>query len=294
MMSTHLSEKQLVGYVHRTLTDARREAMDQHLAACPRCRARLADHEALQRRIHYSLLADLRTVRPSPRMTFANIAPRLKRPKRFVPLWGQSQRLLSGAAALAALILQGVILIALFEGMSQPVNGSTLASAGPSNIDQPPIVSGGDGQQLPDSWSASSNHPQDYEMGVGHTVSHGGRASGYIKSKVSDPAGYGTLMQVFAADEYRGKRLRLSGYIKVENVTGWAGLWMRVDGPENEAPSSDDMQSRPVTGTTGWEEFEIILDVPQDSVKFAFGVLLEGAGQVWVDDFQFRDCRFED
>jgi hypothetical protein len=210
MMSTHLSEKQLVGYVHRTLTDARREAMDQHLAACPRCRARLSDHEALQRRIHYSMLADLRAVRPSPRMTFAAIAPRLRRPKMFVPLWGQSQRLLSGAAALAALILQAVILIALFEGMSQPVNGSTLASAGPSSTDQPPIVSGGD-VQLPDGWSASGSHPQDYEMGVDRTVAHGGRASGYVRPKVSDPAGYGTLMQVFAADDYRGKRIRRAG-----------------------------------------------------------------------------------
>ena len=288
MMSAHLSEKQLVGYIQRTLTDTRREAMDQHLAACPRCRARLADHEALQRRIHYSLLADLRTVRPSPRMTFANIAPRLKRPKRFVPLWGQSQRLLSGAAALAALILQGVILIALFEGMSQPVSGSTLASPNLSGIDQTSIVSGGNGQ-LPDGWSASGSHPQDYEVGVDHTVAHGGRASGYVRSKVPDPTGYGTLTQVFAADDYRGKRLCMSGYIKVETVAGWAGLWMRVDGPEGET-----MQDRPVTGTTGWEKFQVILDVPPDSGQIAFGVLLEGAGQVWVDDFQFRDCRFED
>lgn len=126
-------------------------------------------------------------------------------------------------------------------------------------------------------------------MRVDHTVAHGGRASGYVRQKVSDPTGYGTLMQVFAADDYRGKRLCMSGYIKVENVAGWASLWMRVDGPEGET-----MQDRPVTGTTDWEKFEIILDVPQDSVKIAFGVLLEGAGQVWVDDFQFRDCRFED
>jgi anti-sigma factor RsiW len=282
MMSTHLSEKQLVGYVHRTLTDARREAMDQHLAACPRCRARLADHEALQRRINYSLLADLKVVRPSPQMTFAAIAPRLRRPKMFVSLWGQSQRLLSGAAALVVLVLQAVILIALFEGMSQPVNGSTLASAGPSSTDQPPIVSGGD-VQLPDGWSASGSHPQDYEMGVDHTVAHGGRASGYVRPKVSDPAGYGTLMQVFAADDYRGKRIRMSGYIKVENVAGRAGLWMRVDGPEGET-----MQDRPVTGTTGWEKFQVILDVPPDSDQIAFGVLLKGAGIVWVDDFQFE------
>lgn len=282
MKSTHLSEKQFVGYVHRTLTDARRETMTRHLAACPRCRARLADHEALQRRINYSLLADLRAARPSPQMTFAAIAPRLRRPKMFASLWGQLQRLLSGAAALAVLILQVVVLVALFAGMNQPVNGSTLTAAGPASMDHHPVASGSGGQ-LPDGWSASGSFPQDYEVGVDRTTAHGGQASGYVMSKVSDPMGYGTLMQAFAANDYRGKKLHMSGYIKVENVAGRAGLWMRVD-----APGDETMQDRPVTGTTGWEEFEITLDVPRDSIKIAFGVLLEGEGRVWVDDFQFE------
>jgi hypothetical protein len=48
------------------------------------------------------------------------------------------------------------------------------------------------------------------------------------------------------------------------------------------------MQDRLVTGTTGWEKFQVILDVPPDSDQIAFGVLLKGAGIVWVDDFQFE------
>lgn len=295
-MSTHLSKEQLTAYVHQTLTDARREEMDQHLADCPRCRARLADHESLQRHIRYSLLADLRAVRSSPRMNFCAISPRLQRPGTFGRLWQQSSRLFSGVAALATLALQAAILLALLGSMSQPVVGSTLALSG---IHSQPPSSAGSGQppgvgELSPGWFVAADgleqsaHACDYEAGVDRTVAHTGQASGVVRSRVSAPAGTGTLMQVFAADEYRGKRLCVSGYIKAENVAGWAGLWMRIDGPQNEAPSSDDVQSRPVTGTTGWEKFEIILDVPPDSVKIAFGVLLEGAGQVWVDDFQFE------
>jgi branched-chain amino acid transport system substrate-binding protein len=129
----HLSDEQLISYTHYTLTDAQREAMERHLATCPRCRARLADHEALQRRIHYSLLAELGTVRPSPRMTFAAIAPRLKRSRRFAMLKKQSRQLLSGAAALAALIVLAVGLVLLFQGIS-----SDRGQVGPSPTPSPP------------------------------------------------------------------------------------------------------------------------------------------------------------
>ncbi len=67
-MNGHLSAEQLVAYIHQTLDDARREAMDQHLADCSHCRARPPDDESLQRRIRRDLLADLRAARPSPRM----------------------------------------------------------------------------------------------------------------------------------------------------------------------------------------------------------------------------------
>ena len=132
-MNGHLSDEQLIGYTHYTLTDAQREAMERHLATCPRCRARLADHEALQRRIHYGLLAELGTVRPSPRMTFAAVVPRLKRSRRFAMLKKQSRQLLSGAAALVALIVLAVGLILLFRGIS-----SDRGQVGPSPTPSPP------------------------------------------------------------------------------------------------------------------------------------------------------------
>ncbi len=130
-MNSHLSDEQLIGYNHATLTDAEREAMDSHLADCPGCRARLAEHEALQRRIHHSLLADLRTVRPSPDMKFAAIAPGLKRQSGFVGLWRRSGQLVPSAMALAALAGVVIALIGLIEGAGQPPVGITQAHAVP-------------------------------------------------------------------------------------------------------------------------------------------------------------------
>ena len=59
--------------------------------------------------------------------------------------------------------------------------------------------------QVPDGWLAAGSDPQDYDMGVDPAMAYGGKASGYIKSKVADPKGFGTLMQMFRPDDYRGR-----------------------------------------------------------------------------------------
>ena len=144
------------------------------------------------------------------------------------------------------------------------------------------------GEQLPKGWFADGSYLQHYDMAIDRVVAHGGKTSGYIKSKVSEPKGFGSLMQMFKADVYRGKRLRMSGYVKAEKVENWAGLWMRVDGPENKLLSFDDMRNRSIKGTTDWRKYEIVLDVPENSTNIAFGILLVGNGQAWVDDLQFE------
>lgn len=143
-------------------------------------------------------------------------------------------------------------------------------------------------EKTPDGWFVAGRDPQDYNMGFDHVVTHSGEASAYLKSKVSKPRSFGTLMQMFKAEDYRGKRVRISGYVKAEKIENWAGLWMRVDGPENMSLSFDNMQNRPIKGTIDWTKHEIVLDVPENSINIALGILLSGKGQVWIDDLQFE------
>lgn len=94
---------------------------------------------------------------------------------------------------------------------------------------------------------------------------------------------------MFKADGYLNKRLRFSAYVRSEEVENWAGLWMRIDGPEGRTLGFDNMQTRSIKGTTDRQQYEIVLDVPQESVNVAFGILLAGSGQVWLSDLQFTD-----
>jgi hypothetical protein len=102
-------------------------------------------------------------------------------------------------------------------------------------------------------WFLAGSHPQNYEQGI---VTHNGKKSGYLKAQVVQSGGFGTLMQMFKADSYRNKRMRLSAAVKSEGVENWAGLWMRIDGPE-ETLGFDNMQNRPIKGTTSWQKYEV-------------------------------------
>ena len=146
----------------------------------------------------------------------------------------------------------------------------------------------GSNAQTPKGWFAAGSHPKEYEMSLDRTVAHGGSACASLKSVVAETGGFGTLMQMFKADDYRGKRVRMSGYVKSKDASDWAGLWMRVDGAKKEETLAfDNMQDRAIKGTTDWKKYEIVLDVPESSEMVALGLLLSGKGQVWMDDLQF-------
>ena len=138
----------------------------------------------------------------------------------------------------------------------------------------------------PSGWVASGANPEDYDMGVEQGTAHTGSSSGFIKSKTATPRTFGTYMQMFDAAEYRGKRIRLSAYIKSEAIEQWAGLWMRVDRGRN-VMAFDNMQDRPINGTQPWTQYTIVLDVHREATGIAFGILLSGKGAAWIDDVAF-------
>ncbi len=83
---------------------------------------------------------------------------------------------------------------------------------------------------------------------------------------------------------YEGKKIKLTGQIKTENVKGgYAGLWLRID----PGLSFDNMANRGVTGTTDWQQYEIELDLNASvATQIVSGGLMTGSGQMWFDNLQ--------
>lgn len=145
-------------------------------------------------------------------------------------------------------------------------------------------------EQLLKGWILSGSHPFNYKMGIDREVFHKGKASGFLKSVTVQSNGeFATMMQEFKAEKYLGKRLRLSGFIKSKDVDGFCGFWMRVDDSLGDVLQFDNMGDRPITGDNEWNHYHIVLDVPENSAVIAFGVLLSGKGQVWIDELKFEE-----
>ncbi|MDR2236764.1 MAG: peptidase S41 [Chryseobacterium sp.] len=85
-------------------------------------------------------------------------------------------------------------------------------------------------------------------------------------------------------ENYEGKKITISGYIKTENVSeGFAGLWMRID----PKIGFDNMQNRGIKGTTPWTKYEITLNLsPEETKKIFIGTLLTGKGKAWFDNIR--------
>jgi hypothetical protein len=141
---------------------------------------------------------------------------------------------------------------------------------------------------VPAGWIVAGSSPKDYEFSQDSNTASSGHYSALIAARPGVvPNGFGTLMQTIDAENYRGGRWRLSGYLKTSGATR-AQMWMRVDGPDRKVVSFDNMDARPVTGTTGWTRHEIVLDVPSESMDIAFGFLLTQGGKVWGDNFRLE------
>jgi hypothetical protein len=140
---------------------------------------------------------------------------------------------------------------------------------------------------VPEGWILAGSKPTSYEVGTDAQAFYNGHPSGYLKSKVPDTGGFGTLMQAFRADKYLGKRVRFSAFVKSEGIQDWAGLWMRVD-KGTDSVAFDNMQERPIKGTTDWQKYEVVLDVPQDATGIFYGILLGGTGEVWLNSAKFE------
>lgn len=86
---------------------------------------------------------------------------------------------------------------------------------------------------------------------------------------------------------FEGKKIELRGYIKTKEVqSGYAGLWLRLDGTTSII-GFDNMSGNGVKGTTDWKEY--IIKLPYDdklTKSIHLGALLVGDGKAWFDGFQ--------
>jgi hypothetical protein len=149
-----------------------------------------------------------------------------------------------------------------------------------------PVARPGVTVKAPAGWWKNGAKPENYVVGVDSVQTWGGMPSAYVESVAPTGEGsFGGMMQTIAADNFAGKRVRLSGWVKTEEANDGGGhLWLRIDGQERgQMLGFDNMDNRPVKGTKDWQEASLVLDVPVGASALAYGFFVGGAGKMWVN-----------
>jgi hypothetical protein len=141
-------------------------------------------------------------------------------------------------------------------------------------------------EALPSAWSVFSPVPQKFAAGVDQDL--GVKGAKFLRNKAEDPKVWAALMQTISAQNYLGQRIRFRALVKTQEVSGWAGLWMRVDNGAGRAVAFYNSADKPIKGSTDWQERSVVLDVPPEGAVIVFGVLNIGKGQVWIDRLGFE------
>jgi len=142
-----------------------------------------------------------------------------------------------------------------------------------------------DNTQSIDGWGFANN-TESYDIGKEDEKYNGGPVY-FLKSNRKVTSDFGTITKNISPVPYLGKRLKLTGFVKAENVESTAGMWMRIDstwgsGAYYKMLSFDNMMNRPIKGTTDWKYYEIVLDVPNSSKIIYYGAHLNGNGELWL------------
>ena len=99
------------------------------------------------------------------------------------------------------------------------------------------------------------------------------------------------LRQAFESHPWRGKRVRLSAWIKTENVVprlegaGRPGATLYLSATDTNGP----LYEAVVIGTTEWTYQELVADIPAGAPYIPIGISLVGTGQVWARDLKFEE-----
>ena len=138
-------------------------------------------------------------------------------------------------------------------------------------------------------WFKVGSAPQQYANFIDSSNQHEGKNVATLKSVDTNINGFGALMQDIKPGQYLGKRVKMTGFLKSKDVVDGAAFWFRVDqAGSQQFLSFDNMYDRQIKGTTDWKKYEIVLDVLTNASNIAYGALLTGTGQIWVDDVNFE------
>jgi hypothetical protein len=139
--------------------------------------------------------------------------------------------------------------------------------------------------QVPPGWTKKHIFAEiPVEVTIDIQTRHGGHASARVSFDAGQKTQGAGLRQDIQADDYRGKRVRWSAWIKTEGIEGSAFMTIAAIGGKIRTEARTF-----AAATQDWKRYDTVIDVPQDAIHIALAYFLDGKrGRTWVDDMSFE------
>ena len=123
------------------------------------------------------------------------------------------------------------------------------------------------GADKPQGWSG--NPPGT--VTIDDKIVHSGQRSVRLERNAQSAGEFSVLGRTIPW-EFSGKVIEIRGFLRTENVSGFAGFWMRQD-KRSEMLSLENMERQQLNGTHDWAEYKITLPIHPETEALVFGVI---------------------
>ena len=157
------------------------------------------------------------------------------------------------------------------------------ASVGVAPAPQTPARAGAGGEAV-DGWFLAGSGREEYSFGRDTAMPHEGHASVAMAPRGLPSGRMGTLVREWDAAPWRGKRVRVSAWVRTEGVTtvGDFSANAAAGGPPADEPTPGSV-SRRLAPSCDFAPYFVELVVPPDANVVRLGVGVAGPGKIWVE-----------
>jgi len=137
-------------------------------------------------------------------------------------------------------------------------------------------------------WHKWSPNSPDYTVAPDETNPHDGHPSLCLAYSPEGNAPRGSWMWwgqcIRAPEKFTNHTVRMSVWIKSEEVSGRAGPNLRPKGPNFELLAKDSHAARrPIHGSSDWTEHVVTCFIPEETQCLDTGFSFAGSGKLWID-----------
>jgi len=144
---------------------------------------------------------------------------------------------------------------------------------------------------VPDGWLLTGSNTENFVGGVDQQETCLSQPVFCLRNATGQ-SGFATMMQSVLGQQYQKRRVCFSGYLRCENVTGSATIWLRADNNHGRYIAFNNLErlktNGALKGTVGWSRRRIVLDIPAETDSLNFGFYLSGQGEARFSGFDLQ------